>query len=185
MVESSGAAEGGAGLPPLVVVVMGVSGSGKTTVGAMLAGRLRWAFAEGDEFHSAANVAKMRSGVPLTDDDRWPWLAAIAGRIDDWRREGRSGVVACSALKRRYREILAGGRPDVRFVYLRGSRELIGDRMAARQGHFMPSALLDSQFAALEEPGPAERPIVVAVGQPPEAIVDEIVATLAAQHGRR
>jgi carbohydrate kinase (thermoresistant glucokinase family) len=184
MVEGEGAANGVAGLPPLVVVVMGVSGSGKTTVGAMLAGRLRWAFAEGDEFHSAANVAKMRSGVPLTDDDRWPWLAAIAERIDAWRRERRSGVIACSALKRRYREILGGGRPDVRFVYLRGSRELIGDRMAARQGHFMPSALLDSQFAALEEPGPAERPIVVAVGQPPDAIADEIVARLVEQHGR-
>jgi carbohydrate kinase (thermoresistant glucokinase family) len=184
MVEQGGAADGGGPSPPLVVVVMGVSGSGKTTVGAMLAGRLGWPFAEGDEFHSAANVAKMRSGVPLTDDDRWPWLAAIAGRIDAWRREGRAGVVACSALKRRYREILVGGRPDVRIVYLQGSRALIGDRLAARQGHYMPSALLDSQFAALEEPDPAERPITVAVGQPPEAIVDEIVAALGRQEGR-
>jgi gluconokinase len=173
--------EGTPKLPPLVIVVMGVSGSGKTTVGAMLAGRLRWGFAEGDDFHSPGNVAKMRGGTPLTDEDRMPWLAAIAKHIDAWRAEGRSGVVTCSALKRRYRDILIGARRDVRLVYLQGTRSLIADRMAARQGHFMPAALLDSQFAALEEPGAEERPIVVSVGLTPDFIVDNVVAALAAE----
>ncbi len=163
---------------PSVVVVMGVSGSGKTTVASLLAGRLGWEFEDGDDFHPAANVEKMQSGSPLTDEDRWPWLAAIAAWIDKVRAEGRHGVVTCSGLKRAYRDVLVGGRPDVRLVYLKGDRELIGRRMAARHGHFMPTSLLDSQFRTLEEPGPDENPLVVSVGATPQAIVAEIVGTL-------
>ena len=163
---------------PLVLVVMGVSGSGKTTVGALLAGRLGWSFAEADDFHPAANITKMRSGIPLDDSDRLPWLQAIAAQIDRWRAEGRSGVVTCSALKRRYRDIIIGDRPEVRIVYLKGDRELIAHRLAARHGHFMPASLLDSQFAELEEPGPEERPIIVQIGDPPAVLVEQIIATL-------
>jgi gluconokinase len=163
---------------PSVIVVMGVSGSGKTTVGAMLTGRLGWEFAEGDEFHSAANVAKMRSGTPLDDADRWPWLAAIAARIDDWRRTGRHGVVACSALKRAYRKILIGERPDVALVYLRGDKNVIHDRLAARQGHYMPASLLESQLATLEEPGPDEHAVAIEAGRSVAEIVDEIIRRL-------
>lgn len=163
---------------PLVLVVMGVSGSGKTTVGALLAGRLGWNFAEADDFHPAANIAKMRSGIPLDDSDRLPWLQAIAAQIDRWRAEGRSGVVTCSALKRRYRDIIVGERPEVRIVYLKGDRELIAHRLAARHGHFMPATLLDSQFANLEEPGPEERPIIVQIGDPPSVLVERIIAAL-------
>ena len=157
---------------------MGVSGSGKTTAAAMLAGRQHWRFEEGDNLHSAANVAKMSRGEPLTDEDRWPWLRSIAAVIADWITEGQSGVVACSALKRAYRDIITGGNPRVRLVYLKGSRDLIARRMAARQGHYMPLSLLDSQFAALEEPAPEERPIVISIDQRPEQIVDQIAAAL-------
>ncbi|MBS0527253.1 MAG: gluconokinase [Proteobacteria bacterium] len=157
---------------------MGVSGSGKTTIAVMLAGALGVAFLEGDELHPRSNVEKMKSGTPLTDQDRWPWLRAIAARIDQWRTEGKAGVVTCSALKRAYRDILIGDRPEVRLVYLKGSQRLIHDRMAARHDHFMPVGLLDSQFAALEEPGPDERPIVVDVGGTPERIVAEILHQL-------
>jgi carbohydrate kinase (thermoresistant glucokinase family) len=161
-----------------IAIVMGVSGSGKTTVAAMLAGALGVAFLEGDDLHPRSNVEKMRSGTPLTDADRWPWLCAIAARIDQWRAEGKAGVVTCSALKRSYRDVLIGARPEVRLVYLRGSRKLIHERMAARHEHFMPVGLLDSQFATLEEPGPDERPIVVDVGGTPEQIVAEILRQL-------
>jgi carbohydrate kinase (thermoresistant glucokinase family) len=154
-----------------IVVVMGVSGSGKTTVAAMLAGRLNVHFLEGDDLHPPANVEKMRSGTPLTDEDRWPWLHAIAARIDQWRTAGEGGVVTCSALKRAYRRIIVGDRPEVALVYLKGSPELIHQRMAARHEHFMPVKLLDSQFKILEEPGPDERPIVVDVGRTPAEIV--------------
>src|SRR5579859_6845158 len=109
---------------PLVLVLMGVSGSGKTTVGAMLAGRLRWRFADADDFHSAENVAKMKAGIPLTDADRLPWLAAIAAQVDQWRRDGQHGVVTCSALKRNYRDVIVGNRPDVRLIHLKGERPL-------------------------------------------------------------
>ena len=160
---------------------MGVSGSGKTTLGAMLAGRLHWHFADADDFHSAANVAKMHSGIPLDDQDRIPWLQAIAQRIDQWRADRQHGVVTCSALKRSYREIIIGKRPDVRLVYLKGDRLLIAHRLAARHGHFMPAKLLDSQFAALEEPSREERAITIEVGKPPALLVDEIAAALAAE----
>lgn len=166
---------------PTVVVVMGVSGSGKTTVAALLAAALGWEFQEGDALHPAANVAKMSRGVPLTDADRWPWLVLIAQRIDGWLADGRSGVVTCSALKRAYRRIIVGDRPRVRLVYLQGDRALIHDRMAARHEHFMPLGLLDSQFAALEEPGPDEGAVVVPIAGTPAEIVRAIVAGLVAR----
>jgi gluconokinase len=163
---------------PRVVVAMGVSGSGKTTVGVELAKALGWRFQEGDALHPAANVEKMRDAIPLTDEDRWPWLDAIAAVIDGWRATGEHGVLACSALKRSYRDVIIGGRGDVALVYLQGSKQLIAARMAARHGHFMPVALLDSQFATLEEPGADERPIVVSIDQPAADIVHQVVAWL-------
>ncbi|MGH7088990.1 MAG: gluconokinase [Stellaceae bacterium] len=179
--ERAGAAAGTpAGSRPVAVVVMGVSGSGKTTVAAMLAERLHWRFEEGDDLHPAANVAKMSGGIPLTDEDRRPWLHAVAAVVAGWMAAGQSGVVACSALKRAYRRIVIGGNPAIHLVYLRGSRGLIRRRMAARQGHFMPPALLDSQFADLEEPTPGERAIVVSIDEPPDAIVAGIAAAVAA-----
>ena len=161
-----------------ILVVMGVSGSGKTTVAEMLAEALGVELLEGDDFHPLSNVEKMKSGTPLTDEDRWPWLRAIAARIDEWRTAGKAGVVTCSALKRAYRDILIGDRPEVRLVYLKGSHRLIHDRMAARHDHFMPVGLLDSQFAVLQEPGPDERPIVVDIGSTPAGIAAEIIRQL-------
>jgi gluconokinase len=147
-----------------IAIVMGVSGSGKTTVAQSLARAEGWILVEGDQLHPPANIAKMKAGTPLTDEDRWPWLRAIAAREDELLAAGQSAVVTCSALKRAYRAILVGDRHDVVLVYLRGSKALIADRMKARKHHFMPPALLDSQFATLEEPGPDEHPIVVEVG---------------------
>ena len=162
-----------------VLVVMGVAGCGKTTVGQIIAARQGWAFQEGDALHPPSNVAKMAGGTALTDADRWPWLQVIAGVIDGWRAEGRSGVVTCSALKTAYRDILVGGRADVRLVYLKGEKAVIAARMAARKGHFMPTALLDSQFETLQEPGAAERALVVDIGPAPEAIAETVIARLA------
>jgi gluconokinase len=170
--------------PPVAVIVMGVSGSGKSTVGALLAARLRWEFEDGDWFHPAANIDKMHKGIPLSDEDRWPWLRAIAAWIDDTRRSGGHGVVACSALKRRYRDVLIAGRTDVRLVYLRGEEGLIARRLAARHEHFMPPQLLHSQFCALEEPGPDERPITVSIALPPRDMVAAIVSVLGDGSGR-
>jgi carbohydrate kinase (thermoresistant glucokinase family) len=161
-----------------MIVVMGVAGSGKSTIGSMLARRLDWQFADADSFHPAANVEKMSRGMPLTDEDRRPWLEAIAGWMDRLGQEGRHGIVACSALKRAYRRVLVGNRPDTRIVYLKGEQALIGARMAARSGHFMPVGLLESQFRTLEEPGPDESPIVVSIAAPPEDMVDAILAKL-------
>jgi gluconokinase len=161
-----------------IVVMMGVSGSGKTTVARGVAQREGWRLLEGDSFHPPENVAKMHAGTPLTDDDRWPWLRAIAQEIDALRGRGEQAVVACSALKRAYRDILIGARSDVVLVYLQGSKALIAERLAERKGHFMPPALLDSQFATLEEPGPDEHPIVVSIAPSPESIVDEVVKQL-------
>ncbi len=157
---------------------MGVAGAGKTTVGERLAERLGWEFAEGDRFHPPENVAKMQSGHPLTDADRAPWLAAIAGAIDAWQARNARGVMTCSALKREYRRRIIGDRPGVRLVYLNGSRELIAARLAARRNHFMPASLLDSQFATLEPPGPNENPITVAIDQPIDRIVEQIAAAM-------
>ena len=163
-----------------IVVVMGVSGSGKTTVAAMLAGVLGAKFLEGDDLHPRANVEKMRSGTPLGDADRLPWLQAIAAEIDTWRQRGETGVVTCSALKRAYRDIIVGGHPDVALVYLRGGHDLIQHRMAQRHEHFMPIGLLDSQFATLQEPGADEQPIIVDIKGGPSEIVAEIVRRLQA-----
>jgi carbohydrate kinase (thermoresistant glucokinase family) len=163
----------------VIVVIMGVTGCGKTTVGAQVAARLGVGFAEGDRFHPPANVTKMSRGEPLADADRWPWLAEIAAEIDRVHTAGAGLVVGCSALKRGYRDVLIGPRRAVRLVYLKGTPELIAARLAARHGHFMPASLLPSQFAALEEPGPDERPIVADVSAPPEQIVDRVLAALA------
>ncbi len=157
-----------------VVLLMGVAGSGKTTVGRLLAQRLGWEWQEGDTLHPPANIAKMSAGIPLTDADRWPWLAAIAAVIDGWRAQDRPGVVACSALRRAYRDILIGARKDVALVYLHGERELIERRMAARRAHFMPVALLDSQFATLEPPAPDEHALVLGIEASPEALAERI-----------
>jgi gluconokinase len=161
-----------------VIVVMGVSGCGKTTVGSLLGERLGWPFADADAFHPSENVAKMRSGTPLTDADRAPWLDAIAHWIDQKRASGEHGVVACSALKRRYRARIIGDRKDVRLVHLDGSYELIARRMAERPHHYMPVALLRSQFEALESPAPEEDPLVIPIEAPPGEIVERIVASL-------
>lgn len=161
-----------------ILLLMGVSGCGKTTIGAALAERLGWEFLEGDALHPPANVAKMAAGTPLDDGDRWPWLRAIAERIDGWRRHGVSGVVACSALKRVYRDILVGPCADVRLVYLQGDRVLIAARLAARKNHFMPPGLLDSQFRTLEEPGGDEHPIIMPVGGTSDAIAAAIMEQL-------
>ncbi len=163
---------------PVIVVVMGVSGSGKTTVAVLLAAALGCQFQEGDDLHPAANVEKMSRGEPLTDADRTPWLNKIAAELDGWRARGESGVLTCSALKRSYRDIIIGNRSDVTLAYLKGSYDLIHRRMAARHEHFMPVALLDSQFADLQEPAPDEDPIVVDVSGRPAEIVHEIVLQL-------
>jgi gluconokinase len=163
---------------PVVVVLMGVSGSGKTTIAALLAAALGCRFQEGDDLHSRDNVEKMRRGTPLTDADRMPWLHKIAEEIDGWRAQGECGVLTCSALKRSYRNVIIGGRRNVVLVYLKGSRDLIHQRVAARHEHFMPIALLDSQFAALEEPTPDEHPIVVDVGGKPGEIANDIARQL-------
>jgi gluconokinase len=163
---------------PRVLVVMGVSGSGKSTVAEAIARRLGWTFVDGDAFHSPEHVAKMHAGQPLTDADRAPWLARIGDWIGARLAAGEPGVVVCSALRRSYRESLAQGRPAVRFVYLEGDRALIERRLAARAGHFMPPALLDSQFATLEPPGPDERPITVGIRETPERIAEQVVAML-------
>ena len=160
---------------PVIAVVMGVSGSGKTTVAALLAAAVGCQFQEGDDLHPPENVEKMHSGIPLTDADRMPWLHKIAEVIDRWRARGESGVLTCSALKNSYRRIIVGDRPDVTLVFLKGSRDLIRRRMAARHEHFMPVALLDSQFATLQEPTPDEHPITVDVGAGPSDMVIEIV----------
>jgi carbohydrate kinase (thermoresistant glucokinase family) len=157
---------------------MGVAGSGKTTIAKLLADALHCPFLEGDRLHPASNVEKMRLGIALDDADRLPWLKTIAAAIDAWQAQRQSGVVTCSALKRRYRDILIGHRDGVRLVYLRGSKTLIGARLAARQGHFMPAALLDSQFAALEEPGTDERAVVADVGSEPAAILQGLLKQL-------
>ena len=161
-----------------ILVVMGVSGSGKSTVAGALAESLRWTLAEGDDFHSPANIAKMHTGTPLTDSDRMPWLKSIADWIGARLDAGQSGIVTCSALKHSYRDLLSGGRLEVLFVYLKGSQSVMADHLAGRLGHFMPASLLASQFDTLEEPGPDEPVLVVDASQAVEAIVSEIVRRL-------
>jgi gluconokinase len=160
---------------PRVLLLMGVSGCGKTTTGQRLAKRLNWTFRDGDSFHPDANVAKMSAGLPLTDEDRWPWLDAIGAWIDDAHLQDTPVIVTCSALKRVYRMRLLQNRPDMRLIYLKGSKSLIADRMSRRRNHFMPPTLLDSQFATLEEPRGAERAIVVNVAMPPNRVLERIL----------
>ena len=164
--------------PPCALIVMGVSGSGKSTIAERLAERLSWVFEDGDRFHPASNVAKMRNGQPLTDEDRWPWLQAIADEIDAVCQAGGHLVIACSALKRTYRNRLVHGRNDVRIVFLSGTQPLIAGRLARRKGHFMPPGLLDSQFKTLEPPKADENPITVLVEASVDAIVDDIICQL-------
>lgn len=163
-----------------VLVVMGVSGSGKSTVAALIAERLGWIFVDGDSFHTPEHVAQMRAGRALDDEDRAPWLARIAVWIQQRLAAGESGVVVCSALRRAYRDVLTrGSRKAVRIVYLDGDEALVAGRLAARHGHFMSPYLLDSQFAILEAPGPDENPITVGIDDTPEGIADRVVARLA------
>jgi gluconokinase len=157
---------------------MGVSGSGKSTIAAELAERLSWTFEDGDRFHPASNVAKMSAGQPLTDEDRWPWLQAIADEIDRVCQAGGHVVIACSALKRAYRQVLVHGRRDVRIVFLKGTQPLIADRLARRKGHFMPPGLLESQFKTLEPPAADENPVTVSIDASIETIVKDIVRQL-------
>jgi gluconokinase len=152
----------------MIIILMGVSGSGKTTVGERLAQALGWPFYDGDQFHPPANVAKMQQGTPLTDEDRWPWLHALRTQIETWIRQGVSAVLACSALKQAYRAYLIIDEGEVKLVYLKGDYNLIHERLAQRRGHFMPPGLLASQFAALEEP---EQGVVVDIVHSPETIV--------------
>jgi gluconokinase len=157
---------------------MGVSGCGKSTVAALLAGRLRWPFEEGDSLHPQANVDKMAAGHPLDDDDRRPWLEKVAEWVEGCLDAGHSGIITCSSLKRSYRDVIDRRGGGVEFVYLAGTKELIASRLAARQGHFMPPELLDSQFAILEEPGADEPSIQVEVGPPAPIIADQILEIL-------
>jgi gluconokinase len=165
---------------PCALIVMGVSGSGKTTVASKLAGRLHWTFEDGDRFHPKSNVEKMSAGQPLTDEDRWPWLNAIADEIERVCTAGGHAVIACSALKRTYRDVLLRGRNDVRFVFLNGTQQLIAHRLSLRKDHFMPPGLLDSQFRTLEPPGLDENAIDVSINATVDAIVDDIVSKLKA-----
>jgi carbohydrate kinase (thermoresistant glucokinase family) len=167
------------GAPP-ILVVMGVSGAGKSTVAKELAARLGWPFEEGDWLHPEANIAKMHAGIALTDVDRQPWLDAVVAWIDGQRAKGRPGIITCSALKRSYRDIIVGNRAEVRLIYLRGSRALIAERLAGRHGSFMPAGLLQSQIDTLEEPGLDEDPLIVDIGPPAGQLAEEIIRLLGA-----
>ena len=167
------------------IVMMGVAGSGKTTIGEKLAERLGWPYEDGDKLHPKANVEKMSAGHPLTDEDRWPWLQAIADEIDRICKKDEHAVIGCSALKRAYRDVLVHGRDDVRIVYLDGTQELIARRLKARKGHFMPPALLESQFNTLQPPQADERPVTVSIDAPVETIVDDILRKLGPDVHRR
>jgi gluconokinase len=164
------------------VVVMGVSGSGKTTVAELLSQRLGWPLAEADDFHPEANKKKMAAGIPLTDEDRRPWLIALRDWID---QSPGSTVITCSALKRSYRDLMRTAKADVEFLHLDGDREVIRRRMARRRGHFMPTSLLDSQLATLEPLQPDEPGIVVDIGRPPGGIVDQAIREFGLQSAAR
>ena len=157
----------------MIVILFGVSGAGKTTLGEMLARQLDWKFCEADDFHSKANIDKMHAGVPLTDEDRWPWLQSLRELIEQSLAENRNAVLACSALKESYRQVLRVSE-DVRFVYLRGSYEIVANQIRNRHGHFMNPDLLRSQFATLEEPKPEEQAIVIELGRSAGELVREI-----------
>ncbi|PYI64539.1 carbohydrate kinase [Arthrobacter livingstonensis] len=162
-------------IEPQVLVLMGVSGCGKTTVGALLASRYGWDFEEGDGLHPQSNVDKMHAGHPLNDEDRWPWLEKVAAWIEGQLDAGKNGIITCSALKRSYRDILNRRSSGVVFIYLAGNSETIAARLAVRHGHFMPPSLLASQFEALEEPASDEPFIRIDIGPQPQKIVQEII----------
>ncbi len=162
----------------MILIVAGVSGSGKTTVGALLAGRLGWPFADADDFHPAANVEKMRAGLPLTDDDRWPWLRAIGAWMDERIAGNESAVVTCSALKRSYRDMLLGGRPQAQMIFLAVGPDTLARRLAARHGHFFPGQLLGTQLDVLEPPQPGEHVTSIVPADDPAATVASIIAVL-------
>jgi gluconokinase len=162
----------------MIVIVAGVSGSGKTTMGAMLADRLGWPFADADDFHPAANVEKMQAGIPLTDEDRWPWLRAIGAWMDERIAVGEPGVLACSALKRRYRDMLLGGRPQAQMVFLHVAPDELARRLAGRHGHFFPLKLLGTQLDDLDPPQPDEHVISVVETDDPAGTVALIIAAL-------
>jgi len=168
-----------------ILIVMGVAGAGKTTLARALAARLGWTFLDADDLHPAANVEKMRAGAPLDNADREPWLAAVARWIDARLAASEAAVVACSALKRRYRQVLTEGRPSARIVYLEGSPDLVARRMAERTDHYFPSKLIASQFEALEPPTPEERAIVVDMAPAVDAQVDRVLAAIAAPRTTR
>jgi len=161
----------------MILIVMGVSGSGKTTLARALAKATGWQFAEGDDYHSAANKAKMHAGIPLTDEDRAPWLATLHDLIASWHQKNESGILTCSALKQTYRETLVAGLPDdaYRFILTEAPKEVISERMKARHDHFMPAALLDSQLATLEPPSNA---LHVSAQDPPEVSVKKVLAAI-------
>jgi gluconokinase len=166
----------------MILIAMGVSGCGKTTIGEMLAERLNCDFADADSFHSQANKDKMHKGIPLTDEDRWPWLKAIRASIVEKQADGTTHVYACSALKRVYRDILREGDKDVTFVYLKGTPELLKERIKTRKGHFFDPALLQSQLDTLEPPGPDEA-IEVDIALPPSQIVDQVLSDVKGRQG--
>ena len=161
-------------------VVMGVSGSGKSLIGAGFARALGVDFVEGDKYHSAENIERMSRGIPLTDDDRARWLRSLAARIREAKDTGFGLVISCSALKRSYRDILRAHAPELRFVFLKGGRDLVAQRLAARKGHFMPPSLLESQFTTLEEPMPDEDAWVCDIGQAPQDLIAALVARASA-----
>ncbi|SEJ72301.1 gluconokinase [Paraburkholderia diazotrophica] len=161
----------------MILIAMGVSGAGKTRIGELLAERLNCAFTDGDAFHSAANKEKMHRGIPLTDEDRWPWLRTIRAAIEEKQQANETAVFTCSSLKRSYRDILRDGDKDVCFVYLKGTRELLAQRLQTRTGHFFDPSLLQSQLDTLEEPGEDEA-ITVSIELTPEQIVDETLAKI-------
>lgn len=163
---------------PQHLVIMGVSGSGKTTISTLLSEHLGWIAAEADEFHPESNIAKMSSGTPLTDEDRWPWLASIREWMDTQAENGRSTIVTCSALKHSYRDVLATAAGDVHFVHLNGDAAVLSERMKTRSGHFMPASLLPSQMSTLEPLAEDEQGVVVDILKPPGDIVSEILTRL-------
>ena len=162
-------------MEPLQIVIMGVCGSGKSTLATLLAQRLGSAFAEADDFHSEESISKMKAGLPLDDEDRWPWLRRLAAWMQERTLEDRSAVVSCSALKRSYRDVLRQGSPQAIFIHLDGARHLLLERLNGRQGHFMPQSLLDSQLAILEPFAPDERGARLEVHEPPQALVASVL----------
>ena len=166
----------------MIVILMGVSGVGKTTIGQILSDKLGWPLSDADEFHSPASIEKMRNGIPLEDADRWPWLDRMNAMLVEKEARGESVLLACSALKQVYRDRLAKGTADLRWIYLKGNFDLIRERLEARKGHYMKAGLLESQFATLEEPGNA---LDVDINDTPDAIADSILRQLQATPARK